>query len=434
VSKIAITPLEMESRVNGTFTRTEFAVNYNGEAFYVDQPIHITGKVGIEIRGYDKLDDVYNPNGFPLFEIYNEGKPIFKIDVDQIDFNLSRFLLSHTYRNSYTRLYKMPNNLFNFYQPETTYSGAIEANPGEEKNIRVLLHDVYGNQAALKLNFIGKEPTSDLGSYNNTAGKNNISYQNNVLIINGPLSDKGTLAKFYVHGYVMEIPLAYQGSNKRTYLWDLNHGLPDSVDICTEMIKPEVMGKIPFQQHAWISDGKTAINFEDDSLLDDLFLRIQYQNSSGNPSIKINDPTEYLRSNIEVTMDATGYQGNKENTHVYLEYANGYRRFKGGEWNKGNIRFKTRNFGTFVLAEDSIPPRIRPLRINSNEIRFSIRDNLSGIKDFKAYVNGKWVLMRYENKQSVIWSEKAGKEALKGEVMLKVTDKANNETVYKGHI
>ncbi|MEX2594147.1 MAG: M23 family metallopeptidase [Anditalea sp.] len=434
VAKVAISPLEMDSRVNGTFARAEFPVNYDGKAFYVNQPIHITGKVGIEIRGYDKLDDVYNPNGFPKFEIFHEEELLFKLDVDQVDFNLGRFLLSHTYRNSFTRLYKMPNNLFSFYQPDSPFSGAIEASVGEEKNIRVLLHDVYGNQTTLKLNFMGKEPTLNLGSYNRTAGNNSISYQNNVMIINGDLSNEGTLAKFYVHGYVMEIPMAYQGSNKRTYLWDMDYGFPDSVDICTEVIEPETLEKIPFQQKAWFSDGKTAINFENNSLLDDLYLRIQYQGIPGNPSIRINDPTDYLRNKIEVTMDATGYQGDKERTNVYLEYANGYRKFHGGEWIKENIRFKTRNFGTFVLAEDSIPPRIRPLRINSNEIRFSIGDNLSGIKNFEAFVDGKWILMRYEYKQSVIWSEKARDDSFKGEVILKVTDKANNETVYEGHI
>src|SRR5690606_41851577 len=63
----------------------------------------ISGKVGIEVRGFDKLDDMYNPNGFPVFELYEEDSLTFKIDVDRVDFKLGRFLLSHTYSNSFTR-------------------------------------------------------------------------------------------------------------------------------------------------------------------------------------------------------------------------------------------------------------------------------------------------------------------------------------------
>ncbi len=58
VRKVAITPLEMESRVNGKFERTEFSVNYDGESLYINGPIDISGKVGIEISGYDRLDNM----------------------------------------------------------------------------------------------------------------------------------------------------------------------------------------------------------------------------------------------------------------------------------------------------------------------------------------------------------------------------------------
>src|SRR5690606_17244290 len=149
-------------------------------------------------------------------------------------------------------------------------------------------------------------------------------YQNNIMVINGPPSQVGTLAGVYVNGYKIEIPLAYEGNNRRTYLWDLNDGIPDSVDICTEVIHPEAVVKIPFQERHWITDGKMSIKFEDNTLLDDLFLKIRYNNLIGGFSVRINDPTEYLRNYMEVTVDASDFMGNKENAHVYLEYDNGH--------------------------------------------------------------------------------------------------------------
>src|SRR5690606_15473413 len=79
VIKVAVNPLEMESRVNGKFERTEFSVNYDGDSFYVSEPIEIVGKVGIEVRAFDKLDDMYNTNGFPHFQILEGDSVLFKI-------------------------------------------------------------------------------------------------------------------------------------------------------------------------------------------------------------------------------------------------------------------------------------------------------------------------------------------------------------------
>jgi hypothetical protein len=103
----------------------------------------------------------------------------------------------------------------------------------------------------------------------------------------------------------------------------------------------------------------------------------------------------------------------------------------GGTWEDGQIRFKTRNFGSFVLAEDNVKPTITPIRVNAQGMRFTIKDNLSGIRSFEAWVDGKWVLMRYEHKQAVIWSETKAKQPLKGAVLLKVTDMAGNVAEYR---
>lgn len=435
VTRVALSPLDEYSRINGVHRRQEFTVSYSeAEGFRVPQNIKISGRVGIEVLAYDKLDGMYNLNGFPVFEIYDKGKRIYRSEVNPVDFNLGRFILVHTYRNRYTRLYKRPNNLFGFYEPDSDFSGAISALPGEEKEIQVKLIDAYGNSSKLALDIHGEEAPTAFFAYNPTSGNEKMDYQSNLMIINGPLSDTGELAKFYVHGFVMEIPYAYQGTNKRTYLWDMNLGVPDSVDLCTEVIVPEVNTKIPFQQETHFNNGQVQIQFQKNTLLDDLFLRLKYIDDGEQLGLRINDPFEYLWNSMEVTYHVPEFEGNKERTHMYLQYANGYKNFQGGVWNDDRISFNTRNFGEFVLATDTTAPRIRPVRISSSEIRFSITDNLSGIQDFEAWVDGKWVLMRYEHKQAVIWSEKNTTQPLKGDILLKVRDKANNEAIYRGKI
>jgi hypothetical protein len=152
--------------------------------------------------------------------------------------------------------------------------------------------------------------------------------------------------------------------------------------------------------------------------------------SNGKTALKINASNEYLQSNMEVLMRNPGFQGDKKFMHVYQQSENGRKSFIGGEWESEDIRFKTRNFGTFVIDEDRTPPTIVPIRINSSGLRFVIKDDKSGIKEFEAFVDGKWVLMRYEHKQNVIWSEKIDKQPFKGDVLIKVRDMAGNERSY----
>ena len=434
VQRIAITPLEIDSRVNGKFQRMEYPVNFDGKRFFINGEPSITGKVGIEVLAYDKLDEMHNPNGFPIYQIYEEGEKIFESNVDVIDFSIGRYLLVHTHGNRYTKLYKSRNNLFDFYQPSAPLSGGIVAEAGQKKKIEVMLQDAYQNKSKLELTFKGEEYKENLKGPNNTAGKQKISYQNNIMVVNGDYSSSGGLAQFHVNGMIVEIPPAYEGTDKRTYLWDMSYGIPGKIDLCTEIIIPDVRAKIPFQQETCFNDGETSVKLASNSHFDDLYLRLNYAMIDGNKALNINSSSEFLWNNITVSMDGSQYSGDRSKSHVYLRYDNGWRSFQGGEWSGDQISFKTKNFGTFVIVEDNSPPRIAPVRVNGAGLRFSITDNLSGIDSFEAFVDGEWVWMRYEHKQSVIWSDRLDNKPLKGEVILRVKDKAGNVAEYKSRI
>ncbi|KEO75272.1 M23 family metallopeptidase [Anditalea andensis] len=434
VQRIAITPLEIDSRVNGNYQRTEYAVNFDGNRFYINGEVNISGKVGIEVLAYDKLDEMHNPNGFPIYQIYDGDEQIFESNVDVIDFDIGRYLLVHTYGNRYTKLYKSHNNLFDFYQPSAPLSGGIIASPGEKKNIVVKLQDTYQNQSRLELVFNGEALNPNLNRVNNTGGNQKISYQRNVMVINGDKPVTGNLAQVHVNGYVLEIPPSYEGTNKRTYLWDMEHGIPDSINLCNEVIIPDVKVKIPFQEEHCFNDGNTTVTFARNTHFDDLYLRLKNTIAGGDKALTINSPTEHLWNAMEVKMDGSHYQGDRSKAHVYLRYDNGWKSFQGGEWTGDHIYFKTRNFGTFVIAEDNTPPRIVPVRVTASELRFSITDNLSGIDSFEAFVDGEWVWMRYEHKDYVIWSDRLGDKPFKGEIILRVKDKAGNIGEYKSRI
>lgn len=117
------------------------------------------------------------------------------------------------------------------------------------------------------------------------------------------------------------------------------------------------------------------------------------------------------------------------------------------------ITTETKHFGRYTVALDTVAPSIKPYNIFNNKnmsrakmIGVTIGDNLSGIKSYRATVDGKWILMEYEPKKAMLFHEFDATPALKGgnagaspplgagvkhTFQIEVTDGRNNVRVYK---
>ena len=86
---------------------------------------------------------------------------------------------------------------------------------------------------------------------------------------------------------------------------------------------------------------------------------------------------------------------------------------------------------SFTLLTDSISPKIYPKVVNQYHFLFKIVDELSGIKSFRAELNGKFILMEYHLSRNLIQSKKLNENVpFKGTLILTVTDNVNNIATY----
>ncbi|MBL4654608.1 MAG: M23 family peptidase, partial [Bacteroidia bacterium] len=117
---------------------------------------------------------------------------------------------------------------------------------------------------------------------------------------------------------------------------------------------------------------------------------------------------------------------------------NGNKWSEGGDWENNMVTTKTRVFGNFYIDIDTIPPKIKPLNIYENKdmgrndrIKIRIKDNFSGIKSYKGTIDGKWVLMEYDAKNSLLTHYFDTRTAT-GEhtFVIKVIDKKGNSSKY----
>ncbi|MEI6574731.1 MAG: M23 family metallopeptidase [Bacteroidota bacterium] len=117
----------------------------------------------------------------------------------------------------------------------------------------------------------------------------------------------------------------------------------------------------------------------------------------------------------------------------------------GGGFENGWVSASTRKFGSFTVYVDQTPPTISLVGISKKKkgkkkavapvtggLRFKISDNFSGIGTYCAYVNNKFVLMEFNNKNNqLFYKYDENLLAGKNNFELVVTDKKGNESRFQ---
>ncbi len=95
---------------------------------------------------------------------------------------------------------------------------------------------------------------------------------------------------------------------------------------------------------------------------------------------------------------------------------------------------KSRSFGDYAVMLDSIPPRVTPKNfkdqtstVGLSRLEFTLYDNLAGVKTVTATLNGKWVLLEQDPKNSLLYYTK-DERFIKGQntFRIKATDAVGN--------
>jgi len=105
-----------------------------------------------------------------------------------------------------------------------------------------------------------------------------------------------------------------------------------------------------------------------------------------------------------------------------------------------SFKANARETGSFVLAQDTIPPGIEPVNFskgkwisNEKNLKITIKDVDSGINTYNAYINEKWILMEYDYKTNLLTHDFADEKVQEGKNDLKVivTDNVGNSTIFE---
>ncbi|WP_445381729.1 M23 family metallopeptidase [Robiginitalea sp. IMCC43444] len=154
------------------------------------------------------------------------------------------------------------------------------------------------------------------------------------------------------------------------------------------------------------SAGSARVYFPADTFYENFYLQLSHSGDT----LYLHNPSVPAHRNFTITYEVSKYSP-EERRRLFvarlgrnnrLEYERTYKR-----GNTFNIR--SRELGSFVLAQDTIPPKISPKNFKENQwltnyryLSLKISDDLSGIESYSATLNGKWILMEYEPKTNTI--------------------------------
>ncbi|WP_455672154.1 M23 family metallopeptidase [Phocaeicola sp.] len=119
--------------------------------------------------------------------------------------------------------------------------------------------------------------------------------------------------------------------------------------------------------------------------------------------------------------------------YIARKTAGGKKASAGGTYEDGWMKASIRELGTYMVAIDTVPPRVTPLdkpQWKSGNIRFKIGDAETGIKDYKVMIDGEFALFAFSAKNARL-SMKHPERLKKGvphTLELVVTDYCGNET------
>ncbi|EDM35864.1 hypothetical protein PBAL39_06781 [Pedobacter sp. BAL39] len=336
--------------------------------------INLSGEVGFGIVATDRHSGASGLNGVYSIELELDGKTVFTSALERFSFENSKAINSHidypTYLNTKRSIQKSfvdPGNPLGIYS-NLVNSGRIDFNDGKLHQMRYIITDGKGNKSYLSFK---------------------VQADGQATITNPPppagtIFSYATVNEFNNNDLKAILP-------KGTLYNDLNF-------VYKTLPRPE-------------SNAYSAIH-------------------------QIHNNLTPLHTGFEIWIKADSSLPQKYREKALI--VNTGRSSQGGYFENGYVKAKPRNFGSFFISIDTIPPTISPVNISNgknmsgiSKMSFKIRDNLSGIKSFNGFIDGRWVLMEFDTKTSSLWhtfdeQTKPGKHTLE----LIVTDMKDNNRNY----
>ncbi|MFV8347433.1 M23 family metallopeptidase [Flavobacterium sp. ZB4P13] len=336
VSGVYVYPLDSKTTVNHSKRPLLLNVSLQKDGTYLSDKVVANGTIGFGISAYDTDDVSFNNNGVYKVQSFYNGKPNFGYEFNTYSFDDMRYINALI---DYSRYKKMQQRVQKLFMKNPYNLSIIQA----DENKGVL--QVTPNLASL---------------------------------------------------YRIEVSDFF--GNKKTI------AIPVQYDVLPTIISPE-----PVQSNYFVKANKDSnfalanmsVFFPAGTFYEDFDLNFDVKNDT----LFLHDDTVPAHTNFTVSIEDTK-STEAQREKMFIGRIEGRKVNYNPTYRKDSVfNTKVKILGKYALVADTIAPKISmavPVEgkwiSEQKTIQLSIYDDVSGIKSYNGYLNGKWVLFEYDNK------------------------------------
>ncbi|NNC51197.1 MAG: M23 family metallopeptidase [Flaviramulus sp.] len=164
---------------------------------------------------------------------------------------------------------------------------------------------------------------------------------------------------------------------------------------------------IKSDQSTHLNKEKVTVDFYKNTFYEDFYLDFDVKNDT----LLLHDDIVPAKRNFTISYDVSNYN-DSDIGKLYIARLVGYKNYPlyTNTKRKANLLIaNTKTLGKYALAIDTIKPKISPINFKDGQwiskyryLKVKIDDKESGISNYRATVNGKWILMEYDYKTKTL--------------------------------
>ena len=334
-------PLNSDARINQQKNKTTIPIKNIGNGNYVADKISASGIIGFGVNVFDRLNKAPNKNGIYSLEMLVNGKRFYYHDVETFSFSESKFI-----------------NLLIDYEYYKKYRSRVQKTHKVTKN-KLSIYESLINNGKLTI-------------------KNGLNYSVKIIA----KDFKGNTSS-------IKIPIVGKESN-----------------VLFSQPKDTTAYKIVAKNFNKFKIENVTVAFPKNTFYNDLYLDFEVKNGVA----KIHKPIIPLDKSFTLTFNVSKYsEAQKQQLHIANVENSKYPYYVSTKKKDSTFYTTTKTLGKYALISDTVKPKIKLLYIKDKQwissaktLKVKISDIGSGIKNYRATIDGKWILMEYNHKKRVL--------------------------------
>lgn len=430
VNEISFDPIDEDSRVKGTFEKLILPTRGRPGAYVVSGIIPIKGRVGLEYKGYDRLDASSNYCGINFAKLYLDDQLIYNYNLEQFSFEETRSINLHIdYGRFLEKKQRSQRAFIEYGNPFNAYTyangrGFLELFDNQTHAYRLELADAHGNITTVSGQVRRDTTEASFPRIYPTTQAKSMTYEvkRDVLIIRLQNPDSADARGIFYETELRDrhrLPPSYGQRGELIYLLKLDRF--QYPQVVYDSIRQQVIA-LPFQEKVF-PDRNQVVSvpgfrafFPYDGLFHPLHLMMSVDSSStttNGPIVRVGDRHIPVKNTYIVSFDLP------DSAYEDLVVAH----WNGKDWRYvGNRRGPeqtmyayTNVLGDFTLLVDSVPPSLSPINFRHNgsisrsqsRLSMRVKDDFSGIEaeSIHATLDSSWVLFEYRFQNRMIWHD-----------------------------